>query len=79
MVKDKFNGVELEASDGLTVINALGEILGLDGIAAGAELLEDLGDTKETVQSDEEGNVHKVYKGAEVAKDVGDVIGSLLG
>ena len=79
VVKDKFNGVELEASDGLTVINALGEILGLDGIAAGAELLEDLGDTKETVQSDEEGNVHKAYKGAEVAKDVGDVIGSLLG
>ena len=79
VVKDKFSGVDMEAEDGLTVINALSEILGLEGVAAVSELIEDLGDTVESIRSDEEGEVHRTYKAGEVAKDVGDVIGSLLG
>ena len=79
VAKDKFSGVDMEVSDGLTVVNAIAEILGIDGIAAASELLEDLGDTKESVTSDEEGKIHAGYKAGEVAKDVGDVIGSILG
>ncbi|MDO5118161.1 MAG: hypothetical protein Q4D34_06705 [Eggerthellaceae bacterium] len=78
-VKDAFTGVEMEAEDGVSVVHNIAAILGLDVVAAVSELTEDVFDTRDSVMGDEEGKTHKAYKAGEVGKDIGDVLGSLLG
>ena len=77
--KDALTGVEMEASDGVSVVHNIAALLGIDAIAAVSELTEDVLDTRDSLTGDEEGKTHKAYKAGEVGKDIGDVIGTLLG
>lgn len=77
--KDAFAGVDMELEDGVSVVHNIAALLGIDAVAAISELAEDAFDTHDSVAGDEEGTTHKAYKVGEIGKDVGDVIGTLLG